>query len=211
MDSRKHVFETSKRGIYAIIDPKMDEASVIDKLRIVLSYHILAVQIWDNGIENCLFLHKVIRLCKEYNTPLLINNKWELLHSMDFDGVHFDKIPADWEQIKAQLKNKLLGITCNNDLRIIEWAEAQKFDYISFCSMFASTNNTHCDLVAFDTVHKARQMTAIPFILTGGITLDNIDVLAQFDYQGVAMISELNEDKTLNTKINTIYTKLNNG
>lgn len=211
MDCPKNIFDTSKRGIYVVIDPQLDRETIINKLNIALNHNILAVQIWDNGIDECDFIAEVLSLCKQYNTPLFINNRWEIMDELDFDGVHFDDIPLEWETIKYRLRHKLLGITCTNDLHTIEWAVAQKFDYISFCSMFDSKHSKSCDIVNFETIHKARQISDMPIVLAGGITLDNIDSLSSLDYQGIAVISALSGEAVLQQQINDMYKKLNNG
>lgn len=211
MDWNKRMFDLGKRGIYVIIDPQQDAQEIIDKLRLVLSKNIIAVQVWDNGITNYDLLYRVISMCKQHNIPVLINNRVDLLLEMDFDGIHFDDIPSAWKTIKEVLKHKYIGITCTNDLRIVEWATAQQVDYISFCSIFESKNNSSCDLVDFKNILRAREISTIPFILAGGITLENIDALAPLDYQAVAMISGIMSAQEPQQKINTLYKKINNG
>src|SRR5690606_4246978 len=106
-------------------------------------------------------------LCSKHDVPLLINNDWSLLRSFPLDGVHFDEIPANFDDIQrvleASLSNKpIYGITCNNDMEIIHWADNNQMDYLSFCSMFPSTTSTSCELVSLESLHKARSITNLP-------------------------------------------------
>lgn len=180
-------------GIYLVIDPSMEEVILLDKLRIILQENIAAVQIWDHfradqDIDG--FISKTGDLCSATNTPVFINNRWELLMDMPLDGVHFDRIPENLDMIRKKVKRAFIcGLTCNNDLSWVHWAKEQRLDYISFCSMFPSTTATSCDLVDLNTVQQARHIFPGPIFLAGGIKPENIDKLRALDYDGVAVIS----------------------
>jgi thiamine-phosphate pyrophosphorylase len=180
-------------GIYLVIDPSMEEDSLFEKLGQVLKEGIAAVQIWDHwpiGIHKEELIKTICDLCHSYQVPVFINNEWKLLNSLSLDGVHFDSIPANYDQIKLQLvKGFLAGLTCNNDLSAVEWAEKNDFDYISFCSIFPSSTSTSCELVSFQTIEQARKITSIPIFLSGGIQLSNLHKLEDLDFDGVALVS----------------------
>jgi thiamine-phosphate pyrophosphorylase len=180
-------------GIYLVIDPSMEERVLFEKLEQVLQEKIAIVQIWDNwpqGILKGKLINKICDLAHNYQVPVFINNEWELLKSLPLDGVHFDTIPADYDKIKQRLsKDFKTGITCNNDLSIIKWAEENNLDYISFCSMFPSATSNSCELVSFQTVEQARKITSIPIFLAGGIQLSNIAKLKSLDFDGIALVS----------------------
>ncbi|MFX9050287.1 thiamine phosphate synthase, partial [Acinetobacter baumannii] len=82
-------------------------------------------------------ISSVCILCKQHNTPVLINNQWKWLNRFDFDGVHFDELPNNFSFIKQQIgRDFICGITCNNNISVVEKANNEHVDYISFCSMF---------------------------------------------------------------------------
>src|SRR5690606_32048712 len=92
--------------------------------------------------------------------------------------------------IKRSLgKNCIIGLTCNNNLSDIEWAERNALNYVSFCSIFPSSTSNSSELVSFDTVKKAREIISMPIFLAGGIHLDNMEKLKEFDFDGIAIIS----------------------
>src|SRR5690606_12542994 len=138
-------------GIYLVLDPAMEEDVLLEKLEQVLKEGIAIVQLWDHwpiGTHKERLIKAICDLCHNYQVPVFINNEWELLNFLPLDGVHFDSIPANYDQIKQQLtKGFLSGLTCNNDLSAVEWAEKNDFDYISFCSIFPSSTSTSCELV----------------------------------------------------------------
>jgi thiamine-phosphate pyrophosphorylase len=185
--------QTIESGIYLIIDPSMDEEIVFSKLNLIVKEKISAIQIWDNFKENQNIkelLLKIHELTSSNNIPLIINNRWEYLNQIPFDGIHFDEIPENFIQIKKEINcDFIAGITCNNKLSTIEYAEENQFDYISFCSMFPSKTANSCELVNFDTVQKAKSIFSGKIFLAGGIDLNTIKNLEELNYDGIAVVS----------------------
>lgn len=182
-----------KNGIYLIVDPSLNNGILIGKIKKIISEEITAIQIWDNFKTNespIELVNEIVELCHTKNIPVLINNQWELLKKTNLDGVHFDKIPPTIFEIKRELNRSITtGITCNNDLSLVKWAEENQMDYISFCSMFPSDTANSCELVDFDTIREARKITNLPIFLAGGIRLENIEKLNELDYSGIAVVS----------------------
>ncbi|MDZ7683410.1 MAG: thiamine phosphate synthase [Fodinibius sp.] len=119
----------------------------------------------------------------------------ELLKDTPADGLHFDSVPNNYEEIKNEVdRDFIAGITCSNDLEIVEWAEENGFDYVSFCAMFPSPSVDSCEIVTPETVRKARQITDMPLFLSGGITPEKIGELDGLDFNGVAVISGILKD-----------------
>lgn len=182
-----------QNGIYLIVDPSMDRNILMEKLKEIIHEGIAVLQIWDNfkPDENPLeFINGILQLCHMKNIPVLINNQWELLKQTGLDGVHFDKMQDNILQMKNELNRQIItGITCNNDLSVVKWADKNEFDYISFCSMFPSSTANSCELVTFDTVKEARKITSLPVFLAGGIKPGNMELLNELDYSGIAIVS----------------------
>jgi thiamine-phosphate pyrophosphorylase len=182
-----------RNGVYLIADPSMERDLLLSRLRELSATEICAVQIWENFREG----EDVVDVCAEIlgcfkgsGIPVLINNRPELCEVLDFDGVHFDFPPENLSEIREQLgAQRILGVTCNNDISIIEWAAASGIDYLSFCSMFASDTANSCELVRPETVIRAREITAMPIFLAGGIRQDNVSQLSSLPYSGIAVVS----------------------
>jgi thiamine-phosphate pyrophosphorylase len=189
-----------KSGLYLVIDPSMDQTMLFYKVKQVLEQKIAAVQIWDHWLEATnkkLVIEKLCQLCHKHDVPVMINNDWQLLNEFNLDGVHFDEIPSNLKEIRKKLRREfIVGITCNNDLSVVDWATQHQLDYISFCSVFPSSTSNSCDLVSFDTIRKAREITTLPIFLAGGINLDNLSKLQALDFDGIAVISGImNQDE----------------
>lgn len=189
----KKLKQHSKRSVYIVVDPAMQEALLLSKLVVALQEDVVAVQVWDNfhPKQNIpILVKKITGLCHRKAVPVLINNNWQQLLNSGIDGVHFDHIPPGFEKIKATIGRPFIaGLTCNNDLSCIHWANEHHIDYISFCSIFPSTTGTSCELVKFDTIRETRKLTTLPIFLAGGIRPENVKELQELDFDGIAVIS----------------------
>lgn len=185
-----------KGGVYLVIDPAMDQELLLAKVSQALEGGVQVLQIWNHWPEHFGLADKqglveaILKISSQFNVPVLINEEWELLKHTGLDGVHFDSIPKDYEHIQKDIGRPFIsGITCSNDLAVIEWAEQHDFDYVSFCSMFPSSSVDSCEIVRPKTVQKAREITQMPLFLSGGITTGNLASLKELDFNGVAVIS----------------------
>jgi thiamine-phosphate pyrophosphorylase len=129
------------------------------------------------------------------DVPVLINEEWEYLKTTPLDGVHFDTVPEDFDQLKEETgRDFIFGITCSNDLDIVRWADEHEMDYISFCAMYPSPSVGSCEIVKPETVQKAREITSLPLFLSGGIAPEKIAELDGLDFNGIAVISGILKD-----------------
>lgn len=180
-------------GIYLVVDPSMEEQMLLNKLTLSLKENIAAVQVLDNfnKVQNIqILMQKICSLCANYDTPILINNQWEWLKTMAFDGVHFDTPPNDFNKVRKTLnKEMIIGLTCGNNLDDVIWAANNDVDYISFCSMFPTSSASNCEIITHETVKKASEIFNKPLFLAGGINPENVQKLEKLKYNGIAIIS----------------------
>lgn len=202
-----------KKGIYLVVDPSMEEKILLERLQQALQERIIALQIWDNfntEEEILLLINKICELCHSCEVPVFINNRWELMTDAALDGVHFDEIPEDIDKIRGKFRKQFLsGLTCNNDLKCLEWAEKHQFDYISFCSIFPSITSNSCELVDFDTIREAKERSSLPIFLAGGISPENIEKLNDLKYDGVAVVSGIMNSENPGEAVQNYMKKLN--
>lgn len=182
-------------GLYLVIDPAPGLDAVLPTLKKAIEGGADVIQLWNHWSlqqDRQAFIAAVCREAHAREIPVLINEEWELLVSTDLDGVHFDAVPEDLPKIRQTINRPfILGITCGNDLARIRWATENKLDYVSFCSMFPSPSAGVCEIVSKETVRKAKEMTSLPVFLAGGITLENINELAETGMNGIAVISAI--------------------
>ncbi len=195
-------------GVYLVIDPSLDFPTLLTKLTSALEGGLAAVQIWDHlpeGKEDQI-ISSVVRLCASYHVPVIMNNKWSFVVKHNLAGVHFDEIPVDIASIRTELPNSTLyGLTTNNDIECIQWAEQHRFQYISFCSMFPSSTANSCDLVKPESIHLAKQHFAGKIFVSGGITHQTISRLTSLPLNGVAVVSGIMSSDDPKTAVLTYH------
>lgn len=183
------------KGLYLVLDPSQDWPLLLGKLKEALQAGVGVVQIWNHwqkGIQEedkISFCKSVLEIAESFSAPVLVNEDWELALKAKVDGVHFDQIPTNWDQVKEKLQHKITGLTVGNDLETIRWADQNQMSYISFCSVFPSSSVDTCELVHPDTIRQAESLTSLPIFLSGGIKPENLHLLQEFSYQGLAVIS----------------------
>jgi len=181
-------------GIYLVIDPSMEENQLLETLEKTITAKPCALQIWDNFHSHdqvSSLISKIKSICRGTGIPVLINNHPEWAELFGLDGVHFDELPAEYLSLIPALKQqgKIIGVTINNDFKLIQSVLSADVDYLSFCSMFTSSTSNSCELVDFETVKKTRKLTPIPIFLAGGISAENISQLQSLDFDGIAVVS----------------------
>lgn len=198
----KNMKKQQLNGVYLVVDPSMDQTVLLDRVEQALKGGAGILQIWNhwsNGMRDYdkeQLISYINQMAVDYDVPVLINDDWEMLKSIPLDGIHFDSIPENYDQIKEEIdRDFIAGITCSNDLEKVEWAEENNFDYVSFCAMFPSPSVGSCEIVEPETVRKAREITGMPLFLSGGITPDKIAELDELDFNGVAVISGILKDE----------------
>lgn len=200
---------TTIHGVYLVIDPAVRRTMLLENVRQALEGGTGLLQVWNHWPEGTgrmakeRLIAQITGLADEYDVPVLINEEWQLLTTTKLAGVHFDKIPEDIDRIRSEAgRDFIAGITCENDLERVRWADEHGLDYISFCAMFPSPSVDSCEIVRTDTVQKARELTDLPLFLSGGITPDRIGELKDLDFNGVAVISGImdSDDPGLQTR-----------
>lgn len=204
-----------KGGIYLVVDPAAGIDHVLPIVKQAIDGGADVLQIWNNWTNNQdkhEFIDAICKTAHAKDIPVLINEEWDLLKETKLEGVHFDNIPYNINEIRQTIKRPFIcGLTCGNDLSRIYWATEQDLDYISFCSLFPSPSAGVCEIVSKETVIQARQLTHLPIFLAGGITLDNLHELTGTGMNGIALISAITKSndprkatKALKQKLNTI-------
>lgn len=180
-------------GLYLVVDPAMGLEFILPKIKQAIAGGVDVLQVWNNwsdGQNKPEIINAICNIAHSSNIPVLINEEWQLLSTTELDGVHFDNVPTDLNAIRQTIaKPFIIGITCGNDLNRIKWADDNRLDYISFCSMFPSPSAGVCEIVKKETVIHARQLTSLPIFVAGGITLNNIEALEGASINGIALIS----------------------
>ena len=169
------------------------------------------VQLREKNISGREFLEKAIKLrelTKKYNTTFVINDRIDIAMIVDADGVHIGQSDIDAISARKLLgKDKIIGVSARN----IEEAKVAKengADYLGIGAMFSTSTKKDAKAVSFDTLESIIKEVNLPFVLIGGITLDNVNELKQFNPDGYAIVSGILGADNISKRVEKWYERI---
>ena len=169
------------------------------------------VQLREKNANGKDFLEKAIRLrelTKKYNVKFLINDRIDIAMIVDADGVHIGQSDIDAVSARKLLgDNKIIGVSARN-IEEAKIAKANGADYLGIGAMFSTSTKMDAKLVSFDTLEEITNEVDLPFVLIGGITLDNVKMLKQFNPDGYALVSGILGADNIGKRVREWYERI---
>lgn len=150
------------------------------------------VQLREKNADGKEFLEKALKLrelTRKYNVSFIINDRVDIALLCDADGVHVGQSDIDAVSVRKLIgKDKIIGVSARS-VAEAQKAKADGADYIGIGAMFSTSTKLDAKDVSFDTLREMTSQVDIPFVLIGGITLDNVCQLKEFNPDGYAIVS----------------------
>lgn len=182
-------------GLYAITPEQADTARLLRQVRAALAGGAAVVQYRSKGRDVALQheqASELIALCHAFGVPLIVNDSLRLADLSGADGVHLGREDGSLRQARIVLgAEKMIGVSCYNDLELALAAEAGGADYVAFGSFFPSATKPGAVAAPLDLLQEARKRLHVPIIAIGGITPENAPVLIEAGAAAIAVISGL--------------------
>lgn len=188
---------TAIKGLYAITPECADTAALLDQVKQVLRGGAQLIQ-YRSKSENVALKHEqateLRALCRTFHVPLIINDDMRLAALIDADGVHLGETDPSLKEARINLgPDKIIGVSCYQDLdRARQFAE-QGADYVAFGSFYPSPTKPQARPCPLSLLTQAKAKLQIPVVAIGGITPDNAPALIQAGADALAVISALFE------------------
>ena len=116
---------------------------------------------------------KVKKICKKFNVKFIINDDPFLAIKLNADGCHLGQSDMDINKARIILKNKIIGITCHNSMKLAKIAIRNKADYLAFGAFFNSKTKKTRFQSKINILRSINKMTKVPIIAIGGINSKN--------------------------------------
>ena len=116
---------------------------------------------------------KVKKICKKYNVKFLINDEPDLAKKLNTDGCHLGQKDMNINEARKILKNKIIGITCHNSIKLAKIAIDNNADYIAFGAFNDSKTKKARYKAKINILLSIKKMTNIPVVAIGGINSKN--------------------------------------
>ena len=116
---------------------------------------------------------KVKKICKKYNVKFLINDEPNLAIKLNTDGCDLGQKDMNINEARKILKNKIIGITCHNSIKLAKIAIDNNADYIAFGAFNDSKTKKARYKAKINILLSIKKMTNIPVVAIGGINSKN--------------------------------------
>jgi thiamine-phosphate pyrophosphorylase len=183
------------KGLYAITPECADTAVLLDKLQQALRGGATLVQ-YRSKSEDVALKHEqateLLALCRSFHVPLIINDDLRLAALIDADGVHLGETDPSLKDARINLgADKIVGVSCYQDLqRAVQFATLGA-DYIAFGSFYPSSTKPQAPPCPLGLLTEAKTKLTIPIVAIGGITPETTPALIAAGADAVAVISAL--------------------
>lgn len=150
------------------------------------------------------------KLCAD-KALFIINDDVELAKAVNADGVHLGKDDADISKARQILSckdgNKIIGVSCYNQLALAQKAQAAGADYVAFGRFFSSSTKPMAAQASLELLTRAKKTLSLPVVAIGGITINNAGSLIAAGADSIAVINGLFKQPNI-TKIAQQYSAL---
>lgn len=150
------------------------------------------VQLREKDADGKEFLKKARKLrelTKKYNVSFIINDRIDIALLVDADGVHVGQSDIDAVSVRRLIgEDKIIGVSARTVEEAIQ-AKKDGADYLGIGSMFSTNTKLDAKQVSFNTLNEIIKEVNLPFVLIGGISLENVHKLREFNPDGYALVS----------------------
>lgn len=183
------------RGLYVITDPQLCKDNLLEKVEQAIIGGAQIVQYRNKLASEQQRLDEAMalnQLCQKHQRLFIINDDVTLTQQVNADGVHIGQTDTSLQQARKILgEEKIIGISCNNQL---QWAiEAQQLgaDYVAFGRFFSSQTKPQAPQAEIELLQQAKEQLAIPVVAIGGITPDTASTLLKAGADMLAVINAI--------------------
>jgi len=146
------------------------------------------------------------KIAKEYQIPLIINDRIDIALAVEADGVHLGQEDIPWERARSILgEQKIIGGSVHS---MDEFHQIKMCDYIGVGAMYPTQTKKNIQVSGIDFLKKIRSMTGLPIVGIGGITIDNVSAIIQAGADGAAIISWLMANDDFKGRAQSIIAKI---
>ncbi len=166
-----------KKFIYLISPNKIINNLFYNNLDLVLkSKKVMFFQLRlkkGNIKKKALIAKRILKICKKNNVKLIINDNPYLATKVNADGCHLGQNDMDISKAKKILKNKIIGVTCHNSIKLAKYASSKGANYIALGAFYKTRTKKIRHKADIKTLNKIKKSVKIPVVAVGGINHKN--------------------------------------
>jgi thiamine-phosphate pyrophosphorylase len=181
-------------GLYAVTPDIADTGLLVRKVDAAIRGGATVVQYRNKRADAALRLAQasaLARLPAMRDAWLIVNDDAAVAAAVGADGVHLGEGDAEIDAARAIVgRDRVIGISCYDDVTRARVAVAAGADYVAFGSFFASTTKPAARRADRALLASARAL-GVPVVAIGGITAANARALFEAGADAVAVIADV--------------------
>ena len=143
---------------------------------------------------------KIKKICKTYKVNFIINDNPLIAQKVAADGCHLGQTDMKIKDARKILKNKIIGITCHNSVKLVKKALSNKADYIAIGAFNSSKTKVVKYKASLNDLKIIRKISNKPIVAIGGINQKNYKKLLLNKADFLAISSFVWKNKKLKPK-----------
>ena len=175
-NGQKNLRLNKKKFIYLISPNKIKESFYNELNEVLKSKKVSFFQLRLKKVtfkKKFLIGKKIKKICKKYKIHFLVNDDVLLAKKLNSDGCHLGQ--KDMNILKARniLKNKIIGVTCHNSIKLTKLALKNQADYVAIGAFNTSKTKRTKYKADLNLLKKLKNITKTPIVAIGGINSIN--------------------------------------
>lgn len=181
-------------GLYAVTPDLADTTVLARSIEAAIAGGAAAIQYRNKRADSALRLeqaHAIARMPRRARTLFIVNDDAALAAAVDADGVHVGEDDSAIATARATVGNdRLVGVSCYDDIERAQAAVDAGADYVAFGSFFDSATKPAARRASIDVLRRAATL-GVPVVAIGGITSSNASSLIDAGATAVAVITDV--------------------
>ena len=207
-------FDKKYMHLYAVTDRAWTgNKTLYEQIKEALENGVTCVQLREKNLDEAIFIEeakKICVLCRQYNTPFIVNDNVNVAIASNADGIHIGQDDMGLKDVRKIVgENMIIGISAHT-VEEAKFAQENGADYIGIGAVFETSTKNDVDVIPYEKVKSICDAVDIPKVAIGGINAENILKLKGSGIDGVAVVSAIFGAKDIGKATKELYTLANN-
>ena len=167
----------NKKFIYLISPNKIINKSFYNILNVVFKskkVRFFQLRLKKESIKKKIIIaKKILKICKKNNVKLIINDSPHLTLKVNAHGCHLGQKDMNIFDARKILKNKIIGVTCHNSIKLAKIASSGGANYIALGAFFKTRTKKVAHKANINSLIKIKKLINLPIVAIGGINDKN--------------------------------------
>ena len=196
------------KGLYAITPDSADLNTLIQKTQLAIEGGAFMVQYRSKILNRDVKMQQcaaILRLCREYDVPCIVNDDVEICRVLKADGVHLGEKDDNIAEVRHILgEDAIIGSSCYDQLNRAKQAQKEGASYVAFGAVFPTPTKPNAPRATLELLRKAKSEIQIPIVAIGGITMNNAHDVIETGIDAIAVITNLYESNSIKETAETL-------